>query len=66
MAAKDSDTESEILKEMFDEIMKMIREKQIKPEAIVQRMIDQNAISEDAFNRIYSALKEHGKKKRWL
>ena len=66
MTVKDDDTESQVLKEMFEEIMKMIREKQIKLEAIIQNMADQDKISHDAFARIYSVLTEHGKKKQWL
>ena len=65
MTSKD-DEESEILKEMFGEIMKMIYEKQIKIEAIIQIMTDQDKISQDTFNRIYRVLSEHGKKKQWL
>ena len=66
MTVKDDDAESQVLKEMFEEIMKMIREKQIKLEAIIQSMTDQDKISHDAFARIYSVLTEHGKKKQWL
>lgn len=66
MTVKDDDAESQVLKEMFEEIMKMIREKQIKLEAIIQNMTDQDKISHDAFARIYSVLTEHGKKKQWL
>ena len=66
MTIKDDDAESQVLKEMFEEIMKMIREKQIKLEAIIQNMTDQDKISHDAFARIYSVLTEHGKKKQWL
>ncbi len=63
---KDDDAESKVLQEMFEEIMKMIREKQIKLEAIVQRMADQDMISQDIFKRIHRTLTEHGKKKKWL
>ena len=66
MTVKDDDAESQVLKEMFEEIMKMIREKQIKLEVIIQNMTDQDKISQDAFARIYSVLTEHGKKKQWL
>lgn len=66
MTVKDDDAESQVLKEMFEEIMKMIREKQIKLEAIIQNMADQDKISQDAFARIYGVLTEHGKKKQWL
>ncbi len=60
------DDESEILKGMFDEIMKIIRQKQIKMESIVQRAIEQDMISQDSFNRIYNMLSEYGKKKQWM
>lgn len=60
------DDESEILKGMFDEIMKIIRQKQIKMESIVQRAIEQDMISQDSFNRIYNILSEYGKKKQWM
>jgi len=66
MTVEDDEAESQVLREMFEEIMKMIREKQIKLEAIIQNMTDQDKISHDAFARIYSTLTEHGKKKQWL
>ncbi len=66
MVEEDNDRESEILKEMFEEIMKMIREKQIRLEAIIQKTVDQDTIPKDTFNRIYKLLTEYGKKKRWL
>ena len=65
MNAKDDDAESEVLKEMFDEIMRMIREKQIKLEAIIQNMVEQDKMSHDSFVRVYMLLTEHGKKKQW-
>lgn len=66
MTVKDDDAESQVLKEMFEEIMKMIREKQIKLEVIIQNITDQDKVSHDAFARIYSILTEYGKKKQWL
>ncbi|MGB6785923.1 MAG: hypothetical protein WBE60_08620 [Nitrosotalea sp.] len=60
------DDESEILKGMFEEIMKIIRQKQIKMESIVQRATEQDMISQDSFNRIYKILSEYGKKKQWM
>lgn len=66
MVTKDDDGESEILKEMFEEVMKMIREKQIRLESIVQKTVDQDTIPKDTFNRIYKLLTEYGKKKQWL
>ncbi len=65
MTSKD-DEESEVLKEMFDEIMKMIRGKQIRLEAIIQKTVDHDTIPKDTFNRIYKLLTEYGKKKQWL
>jgi len=58
--------ESEILKGMFDEIMKIIHQKQIKIESIVQKATEQDMISQDSFNRIYKVLSEYGKKKQWM
>ena len=66
MSKKDENEESQVLREMFEEIMKMIREKQVSVEAIIQSMIEQDKMSLDTFNRIYSVLTEHGKKKRWV
>jgi hypothetical protein len=60
------DAESELLKQMFEEIMKVIREKKIKLESIVQSTIDQESISQDIFNRVYRTLTDYGKKKQWL
>jgi hypothetical protein len=65
MTSKD-DKESEVLKEMFEEIMKMIYVKQIRVESIIQRMTEQDKIPQETFNRIYRMLTEHGKKKQWL
>lgn len=66
MTTKDDDVESELLKQIFEEIMKMIREKKIRIEVIVQRSVEQDIMSQDAFNRIYKILSDHGKKKQWL
>ncbi len=66
MPVKPEDAESELIKQMFDEIMKMIREKHIKLESIVQRMVEQGSISQESFDRVYAILTEHGKKKQWL
>jgi len=65
MPTKPEDSESELIKQMFDEIMKMIREKHIKLESIVQRMVEQGTISEESFDRVYKILTEYGKKKQW-
>ncbi len=63
--AEKQDEESEILKRMFEEIIKMVYQKQIRIESIVQRAIEQGIISQDAFNKMYKALEEYGKKKQW-
>jgi len=66
MPIKPEDVESELIKQMFDEIMKMIREKHIKLESIVQRMAEQGTISQESFDRVYRLLTEYGKKKQWI
>ena len=66
MPIEPEDAESELIKQMFDEIMKMIREKHIKLESIVQRMVEQGIISEESFGRVYKMLTEYGKKKQWV
>lgn len=63
---KRDDDESEVLKGMFEEIMKIVRQKQIRMESIVQRATEQDMISQDSFNRIYKMLSEYGKKKQWM
>lgn len=60
------DEESEILKGMFEEVMKMVHQKQIKIETIIQKAIEQGTISQDSFNRMYKMLDEYGKKKQWV
>jgi len=60
------EAESELIKQMFDEIMKMIRQKQIKLETIVQRMTEQESISHESYDRIYKLLREYGKRKKWI
>ena len=66
MPIKPEDAESELIKQMFDEIMKMIREKHINLESIVQRMVEQGTISQESFDRVYRLLTEYGKKKQWI
>ncbi len=66
MSKEPEDPESEIIKQMFDEIMKMIREKQIRLESIVQRTLEQGTIQQESFNRTYRFLTEYGKTKQWL
>jgi hypothetical protein len=59
------DEESEILMGMFEEIMKMIHQKQIKIESVIQKAIEQDMISQDSFNRMYKMLDDYGRKKQW-
>lgn len=66
MPKEPEDPESEIIKQMFDEIMKMIREKHIKLESIVQRTIENETIQQESFDRIYRLLTDYGKKKQWI
>lgn len=66
MPAEPEDSESELIKQMFDEIMRMIREKHIKLESIIQKMVEQGTISEESFSRIYKMLTEYGKKRQWV
>lgn len=66
MPKEPEDSESEIIMQMFDEIMKMIREKHIKLESIVQRTIEHEIIQQESFDRIYRLLTDYGKKKQWI
>jgi hypothetical protein len=66
MFKEPEDPESEIIRQMFDEIMKMIREKQIKLESIVQRTIEHGAMKQETFDRIYRMLTDYGKSKQWI
>ena len=66
MPTEPEDVESELIKQMFDEIMRMIREKHIKLESIIQKMVEQGTISEESFGRVYKILTEYGKKKQWV
>lgn len=60
------EAESELIKQMFDEIMKMLREKQIKLESIIQRMTEQETITHESFDRTYKLLLEYGKARKWI
>lgn len=66
MSKEPEDPESEIIRQMFDEIMKMIHQKQIKLESIVQRTIEQGTMKQETFDRIYRLLTYHGKSKQWI
>ncbi len=62
----EQDDESEVLKGLFEEVMKMVRQKQIKVETIIHRSIEQDVISHDSFMRIRNMLDDYGKKKQWV
>ena len=66
MSKEPEDPESEIIRQMFDEIMKMIHQKQVKLESIVQRTIEQGTMKQETFDRIYRLLTDHGKSKQWI
>ncbi|MDE1819104.1 MAG: hypothetical protein KGI19_10935 [Thaumarchaeota archaeon] len=66
MSKEPEDPESEIIKQMFDEIMKMIHQKQIKLESIVQRTIEYGTMKQETFDRIYRLLTDYGKSKQWI
>jgi hypothetical protein len=66
MPTEPEDSESEIINQMFHEIMKMIREKTIKIESIVHIMTEQGIMSKESFDRMYRLLTEYGKKKQWV
>ena len=66
MSKEPEDSESEIIRQMFDEIMKMIHQKQIKLESIVQRTIEHGTMKQETFDRIYRLLTDHGKSKQWI
>ncbi len=66
MPEEPEDPESKIINQMFDEIMKMIREKQIRLESIVQRAVEQGTMQKESFDRIYRVLTDYGKKKQWV
>lgn len=66
MSIKPEDKESELIKQMFEEIIKMIREKRIKLESIVQRMIENELISQESFERVYKLFTEYGNKRKWI
>jgi hypothetical protein len=66
MTVKPEDRESELKKQMFDEIIKMLSQKHIKLESIVQKMIEQGTIQQESFDRTYRLLMEYGKKRQWM
>lgn len=66
MSKEPEDQESEVIKQMVDEIMKMIREKHIKLESIVQMTIENGTMKQETFDRIYRLLTDYGKTKQWI
>ncbi len=66
MSIDPEEEESEVIKQMFEEIMKMIREKRIKLESIVQRMVENELISQESFERVSKLFIEYGKKRKWV
>jgi len=66
MDIEPEDKEAALIREMFEEIMKLIRERQIKLESVIQRATEQEMIQEEAFRRVYKILTEYGTKKQWL
>jgi aspartokinase len=66
MSKEPKDPESELIKQMFEEIMKMIREKHIKIESIIQDIVERGTMKQDTFDRIYRLLTEYGKNKKWI
>ncbi len=66
MTIEPEDAESELIKQMFEEIMKMIREKHIRLESIVQRMVENKLITQESFERVYKLLTEYGHTRQWV
>ena len=66
MPTKPEDEESEMINQMFDEITKMIRQRHIKLESIVQRMVEQDIMSQESFDRVYLLLTQYGKRRQWI
>ena len=58
--------ELDVIREMFEEIMKLIREKQIRTESILSQVIEREMITQDSFDRMYNLLIEFGRKKSWI
>ena len=59
------DKEAEIMTALFDEVIKMIQQKQIKIESLVQRAAEQEILTRESFDRINKTLAEYGQKKQW-
>ncbi len=59
------DEESEIMTALFDEVIKMIQQKQIKIESLIQRAVEQGILTRESFDRINKTLSEYSQKKQW-
>ena len=59
------DEESEIMTALFDEVVKMVQQKQIKIESLIQRATEQEILTRESFDRINKTLLEYGQKKHW-
>lgn len=59
------DKEAEIMTALFDEVIKMIQQKQIRIESLVQRAVEQEILTRESFDRINKTLAEYGQKKQW-
>ncbi|MEO9277890.1 MAG: hypothetical protein ABI340_08965 [Nitrososphaera sp.] len=59
------DKESEMMTALFDEVIKMIQQKQIKIESLIQRTAEQGILTRESFDRINKTLSEYGQKKHW-
>ena len=62
----DKKDESEIMNALFDEIIKIIHQKQIKLESLIQRSIEQEILTKESFDRINKILSEYAQKKQWV
>ena len=59
------DKETEVMTALFDEVFKMIQQKQIKIESLIQRTAEQEILTRESFDRINKTLAEYGRKKQW-
>ena len=61
-----NEKEFDAIKQMFEEIIKLIQEKHIRLEAILSHMVEREMITQDSFDRIYNLLSDFGRKKGWV
>ena len=54
------DKEADTMTALFDEVIKMIQQKQIKIESLVQRATEQGILTRESFDRINKTLAEYG------